>query len=111
MFAEPLVFRAARPLDAEEVRDLAVRHAKAPRLADRDAVRLDLGWPIHVVVAAVPQLLPRMPLSDVGEFVEGIEGEGFLVPLLSIAEAPVNDFSRFLPGTLTVLGVHHHLPL
>src|SRR2546425_11708173 len=101
MFAEPLVFRAARPLDAEVVRDLAVRHAKAPRLADRDAVRLDLGWPIHVVVAAVPPLLPPMPLWDVGGFVEGIRVEDLLGPL------PEGDESRDNVST-PVVDVHSH---
>src|SRR2546428_4098261 len=87
MFAEPLVFLAARPFDAEVVRDLAVRHAKAPRLADRDAVRLDLGRPIDVVVAAVPPLPPPLPLSDVGEGLADNAGEDFFVPFLSVSAA------------------------
>src|SRR3989442_9953129 len=110
MFAEPLVFLPARPLDAEVVRDLAVRHAKAPRLADRDAVRLDLGWPIHVVVAAVPHLPPPGALSGGGEVGGDMEVEEFLVALLSIAESPCNASRPFVGVHLPFLRGHPRFP-
>src|SRR2546428_13028505 len=102
MFAEPLVFLPARPLDAEVVRDLAVRHAKAPRLADRDAVRLDLGWPIHVVVAAGPPRLPPMAPSGGGGFGAGTQGEGLLRPLPPRAPSRVHRFTPVVPVPVPV---------
>src|SRR5207245_5752450 len=104
--AEPAVLLAARPLDAEVVRNLAVRHAESPRFVDRDLVRFDLGRPVDVIVTPVPELLARVPLSDVGELVEDIEIEDPLVPFLQVAESR-DDVSDFVVDVLVhVLGVH-----
>jgi hypothetical protein len=67
--AEALMVLAARPFDSQIVRDLAVRHAEMARLTDGHLVGLDLRRAIHVAVAAVPELLARMPLTDVRELV------------------------------------------
>src|SRR5207245_6735691 len=106
---EPLVLLAARPLDAEVVRDLAVRHAESPRFVDRDLVRFDLGRPVDVIVTPVSELLARVPLSDVGELVEDIEIEDPLVPFLQVAESR-DDVSGFVVDVhVHVLGDHINL--
>src|SRR3989304_1029759 len=79
---EPLVLRAARPLDPE-----------ATGLLHGDLVRLNLRRPIHVAEPAVPELFPIMPLTDVGELVEDVQVQDPLVPLLQVLE-PRDDVPR-----------------
>ena len=49
--------------------DVVLRQAKAEAFLNGDGVSLDLGRPVHVMQAVVPEVLPLRELPQVGQFV------------------------------------------
>jgi len=83
---QPFVFLPTRPLDSEIVGDLPVRHPQLAGDLDGELVGFHLGRPIHITVAAIPELLPFVPLTNVDQFVKDVEIQGPLLPTLQIVQ-------------------------
>src|SRR2546425_4752020 len=81
---QPLVFLPTRPLDPEIVSDLPVRHPQLAGDLDREFVGLYFGRPVHITVAAIPEFLAFVPLTNMDQFVKDVKIQRPLLATLKV---------------------------
>src|SRR2546425_8785090 len=85
-----------RPLDSQVVGNLPVVHPNLAGHGQGYLVGFNLGWPVSVVLPAVPEFLTHVPLTDMGEFVGDVELEDSVIP-------PQLDRAKFVSQPLLFL--------